>query len=174
MNKNKRKPVKTNLRQERFPYEFIIDLNGQKAAERCGISPKGAKVWASRQLTKANVQAKIKELQEATQQRALMDAEAVERKLDSLISVNLRDFVHEDGSPKAIHELTREQASCVKELETHKTPIGTVCNLKFFDKVQSIRTKMQRLGMLKDVREVVTESYADRIKKLENEANQEK
>lgn len=51
-------------KQERFCQEYLIDLNGTQAAIRAGYSENSAKEEASRQLTKANVQERIKVLQE--------------------------------------------------------------------------------------------------------------
>ncbi len=153
---------KAEIRADRFPYEYIIDLNGKKAAIRCGYSPKTAESQASRLLRKDKVKAKIKELLDAANKKALKGRDEVERILDSLLDFNLRDFVKDDGTPKEIHELTREQAACVKELGVIETQLGTSRTLKFFDKVQALKLKMQRLGMLKDPG---TERMADTFEK---------
>ena len=48
-----------SARQRRFVSEYLIDLNGQKAAERAGYARGSAKVTASRLLTKADVRAAV-------------------------------------------------------------------------------------------------------------------
>ena len=74
----------------------------------------------------------------------------MEAHLDTLIQFNLKDFVDENGNPKPLHELTPEQAVCVKELGVIETQIGTHRSLKFYNKLDAIKLKMQRLGMLKE------------------------
>jgi len=51
-------------KQERFCQEYLIDLNGTQAAIRAGYSESSAKEIASENLTKHNIQERIKALQE--------------------------------------------------------------------------------------------------------------
>lgn len=51
-------------KQERFCQEYLIDLNGTQAAIRAGYSENTAKEIASENLTKPNIQERIKVLQE--------------------------------------------------------------------------------------------------------------
>jgi len=51
-------------KQERFCQEYLIDLNGTQAAIRAGYSESSAKEIASENLTKPNIQERIKALQE--------------------------------------------------------------------------------------------------------------
>jgi phage terminase small subunit len=166
MTKHKNTLTKTAIRENRFPYEYIIDLNATQAAIRCGCSPRSARTLGARLFAKDAIKTKIQELQNAANNKALLTRDEVERALDDLIRFNLRDFVQDDGTPKEIHELTKEQAACVKELGVIETQIGTSRTMKFFDKVQAIKIKMQRLGMLKDGQESTTESYVEKIKRL--------
>ena len=50
-----------NDKQERFCYEYCIDLNASKAAIRAGYSENSARSTASTMLTKSNILARIKE-----------------------------------------------------------------------------------------------------------------
>lgn len=170
--KKKKGKIKKNLREERFPYEYVIDLNGQKAAERCGVAKAGARVWASRTLSKPNVQAKIKELQEKKNQTALMSAEEADRRLTWLARVNFKDLVDNEDNARPMSELTEEQAYCLKEVTFIETQLGTHRKVKVTDPHAALRTVFERRGMLKQVQEVVTESYPDRIKRLEKESKE--
>lgn len=51
-------------KQERFCQEYLIDLNGTQAAIRAGYSENTAKEIASENLTKPNIQERIKVLQQ--------------------------------------------------------------------------------------------------------------
>jgi len=150
-------------------YVKFNDGTAAVRAVRPRLSAASAAVQAVVWLKRPRVQAEIARLRLLLEEKALMGAHEVETHLDALIRFNLRDYVKENGDPKEIHELTRDQAACVKELGIIETALGTSKSLKFFDKVQAIRTKMQRLGLLKDVHEVTTETYAERLKRLRGE-----
>ncbi|HVO65996.1 MAG TPA: terminase small subunit [Syntrophales bacterium] len=136
-----------------FVVEYLKDFNATQAAIRAGYSKKTARNIASENLTKPHIQTAIvnsrNSLKNLTDQ-ALMEARELEQHLDALIRFNLKDFVHENGEPKSIHELTNGQAACIRELGIIETQIGTHRSLKFYDKIQAIKLKMQRLGLLKE------------------------
>jgi len=156
----KKKPGKKDLREARFPYEYVIDLNGQKAAERCGVAPRGARVWASRLLTNTNIKAKIKELQEDAQKRAIKTADDWEREVDVIAFFRGHaDFYKEDGTLKDIKDLTPEQLAVVHEIENTTVgggdkPLVRVTNLKLYDKLKALDMKGKRLGVYKMTLEV--------------------
>jgi hypothetical protein len=162
---------KREMREERFPYEYMIDMNSTKAAIRCGCSERSARTLGARLFAKDNIQRKIKELQEQTNQRALMDANEVERLLDICIRANPKKYANEIGITKGLHELTEDEAFAIDSIDTweKETKDGGLLggtSLKLLNKAQLFNLKMKRLGMLKEVHEVVTEPYADRIKRL--------
>ena len=138
-----------------FARAYVKLREGQAAAIEAGYSAKTARSKASQLLTKVNIKKEIGRLEAARERKDLMKADEVEAELDRLIRFNLKDFVDpETGDSKPLHDLTPEQAACVKEFSTIETPIGTSRNLKFYDKLGAIRTKMQRLGMLVERSEV--------------------
>lgn len=56
-------PALENDRHERFCREYLVDFNGAQAAIRARFAESGARVQASRLLSKPNIQARISELQ---------------------------------------------------------------------------------------------------------------
>lgn len=66
-------------RQQRFVAEFAIDGNATQAAIRAGYSPNGAKVTASRLLTKPNVAAAVSERTQRVLERAEITAADIAR-----------------------------------------------------------------------------------------------
>jgi phage terminase small subunit len=66
-----------NVQQEAFCLEYIVDLNGSKAAIRAGYSEKTARQIASQLLTKLNIQDRIAELKEERSKRTKIDADWV-------------------------------------------------------------------------------------------------
>jgi phage terminase small subunit len=72
---------KLTARQRRFVTEYLIDLNGAQAALRAGYSPLAAKVAASQNLTKPNVQAALAEAIKTREQAAEVNQQWVLSKL---------------------------------------------------------------------------------------------
>ena len=80
--KRKKKPppikiIKRDQRYERFCKEYVIDLNGTRAAIAAGYSKKTARSKASQLLTKVNIKARIAELQNDTGKKLDLTAEIV-------------------------------------------------------------------------------------------------
>ena len=145
----KEKAVKTDLRRSRFPYEYILDFNGKKAAIRCGYSPKTAEAQASRLLRIDKVAEKIQELIEKKNAEALMSAEEADRRLSSLARVNFKDYYDDNGDFKPIKKLTDDQAYCLKEVTLIETSLGSQIKVKTTDPHAALRTVFERRGLLK-------------------------
>lgn len=166
-----RKNGQLTPKESLFVAEYLKDFNATQAAIRAGYSKKTAYHTGYENLKKPQIQTAITNARNSLDNlidKALMQAHEVEAHLDAIIRLNLKDFVHENGEPKSIHELTVEQATCVKEMGILETQIGTHRTLRFFDKLQAIRTKMQRLGMLKEQVTInaPVETYEQRRKRL--------
>lgn len=78
-NKTNKPPSDKKLtdRQERFCREYIIDYNATQAAVRSGYSEKSAAATASENLKKANVLARVRELQAEQRERLCITADWV-------------------------------------------------------------------------------------------------
>lgn len=76
-----RMPIKRKM----FYHEYLIDFNGAKACIRAGYYFKNARHQASRLLTKANTQAKIKELMEARSIKVDLTADMILTELKNII-----------------------------------------------------------------------------------------
>lgn len=61
--------TKLTTKQEQFCQEYLIDLNATQAAIRAGYSSKTANEQGTQNLVKLSIQHRLKELQEARQQR---------------------------------------------------------------------------------------------------------
>ena len=110
-------------RKHRFVKEYIIDLNGTKAAIRAGYSQKTACEQASRLLTDVRVKQAIDaELSKHFKELA-MSAEEVIAELSKLARANMEDYVvHENGdiSPD-LSKCTRDQMAAVQEFTVDTT-----------------------------------------------------
>ena len=163
------KEGKLTPKKRLFVAEYLKDLNATQAAIRAGYSKKTAYIIAHENLRKPKIQKALSEARnsiEKRERRALLQAREVEEYLDELITFNVKDYVDAQGRPKDLHELTDEQARCVKELGTLDTQIGVHRTIKFFDKLQAIEKKMRRLGMFKEVVKVEV-PYADILVKIQ-------
>jgi phage terminase small subunit len=139
-------------KQRLFVAEYLKDLNATQAAIRSGYPKKTANRVGPENLSKPVIQAALSQARNSIEKReeaALLSAYETERELDRVIKFNLKEFVDEEGNPKDLHLLTDEQAACIKELSLIETPLGLHRNLKFYDKLGAIKTKLQRLGLLK-------------------------
>ena len=74
---SKGRKSKKESREEIFCREYVIDLNGARAAIAAGYSKKTAHAAASRLLRNVKVQAKICELQKVVADKLDLDAEKV-------------------------------------------------------------------------------------------------
>ena len=109
-------------KQERFCKEYVIDLNGTKAAIRAGYSEKSAKEEASRLLTNANIEARVKELQSGIGERLEITADMVVKELWALGVYNVKDFVKDDNTIAQLANLERDTVKPVTGIKvTEKT-----------------------------------------------------
>ena len=64
-----------NLKQERFAIEYLVDLNGTRAAIRAGYSGRSASTIAERLLRKVEIQKLISERRDAISKNLEIDNE---------------------------------------------------------------------------------------------------
>jgi phage terminase small subunit len=166
-----RKNGQLTPKEQLFVSEYLKDFNATQAAIRAGYSKKTAYHIGYENLKKPQIQTAIANSHNSLSNltdKALMEAHEVEARLDAIIRFNLKDFVDKDGKPKELHELTVEQVACVREVGIIETQIGTHRSLKFLSKLDAIKLKMQRLGMLKEKIEVNApiETHEQRLRRL--------
>lgn len=141
---------KPTLREERFPYEYLIDLNMAKAAERCGYRGKTSEVLrncAIRLLRKESVQKKLQELVQAQKDKLTIDAEMVIRELHHIATVDVQDAFNSDGTLKPVNEMPEYIRRSISAIEVeelfsgvgeNKTWIGYTKRVKFWEKTKSL------------------------------------
>jgi len=117
-------PQKTNARWNIFVREYLIDLNGARAAIAAGYSEKTARAAASRLLTKSNVQELIEKLTAARAQRLDISADRVLWELAKMAFANMLDYVTVQNGDAYIDlsKLTRDQAAAIQESRSRNTP----------------------------------------------------
>ena len=159
------KRLRDKERRDRFCQEYIVDLNGKKAAIRAGYSPRSAEVTASRLLSQDKVRARITELQAERAERTEISADRVVAELAKLGFSNMLDYLRVDahGDPVLdLSDLTRDQAAAIKEwtIETYTDGHGEEAlgvkrvKFKLEDKLGALTTLGRHLGIFNDRLEV--------------------
>ena len=124
-----------SVRQVRFVDEYLIDLNGTQAAIRAGYSPNGAKVTASRLLTKSNLRALLKRRQAETAARLQVTREDVVRGLLETI-----EMAKEQGDAQAMIRAAAEINKMLGFYASEKAEVafsgGEVVDLKTLTDVE--------------------------------------
>jgi len=160
------RPRKKKLvpRRDRFPEEYIIDLNGTKAAIRCGFSKKTARQAAARLLSNVNIQKKIQELQEARSQRTQITADEVLEELRILLHSDIKNYIeiNEDTGAiraKGFDEMPPNASRALEAITENRTIhesakgedsiVNEKVTFKLHSKAKALELAMQHLGMLK-------------------------
>jgi phage terminase small subunit len=118
--------LNVNPKQARFCNEYIVDLNGKKAAIRAGYQARSAHVTASRLLADPKVQTKVAELQEALAKRTGITVERVLAEYSKLAFANMQDYitVQQDGLAYLdLSKLTRDQAAAIAHFTVEEESI---------------------------------------------------
>jgi len=118
MAENEEIEVELNDKQEKFCYEYCMDLNATQAAIRAGYSENTARSQASQLLTKLNIQARIKHLQDNLAETAGLSRLRV---LNEHMKMAFSSIAHLHNTwieRKEFEELTEDQKACIAEIDT--------------------------------------------------------
>jgi len=85
--------VNLSVKEERFVREYLVDLNGMKAAIRSGYSPKTASSQASRLLTRVKVQEYLQKLKAECVKRCEVSADMLLREFMAIGFSKISDFL---------------------------------------------------------------------------------
>lgn len=83
-------------------------------------SVKAAEAAASRLLSNVNVSAEVERRKEEILEKQKLTTDKVLRELSLIGFANMADYYHPDGRLKEIHELTRDQAGAIQEVNVDK------------------------------------------------------
>jgi phage terminase small subunit len=146
-----------NHKQKRFCQEYIIDLNGTKAAERSGYSQDSAHSIANELLKKPEIKNYIQELEDDRARRTGITADRVIIELAKIAFSDVRSLYKEDGFLKLPHEMG-EEAHFVSSIETDeifghdakvdaKVKQGETKKVKLYDKTRALEHLGKHLGI---------------------------
>jgi phage terminase small subunit len=131
---------KTSIRQQIFAKEYVIDLNGTRAAIAAGYSEKGADVRASELLGNSRVKRLIDQYVTKRASKLEIKADKVLEELARLGFANMHDYIKVQDSDAYIDfsALTRDQAAAIQEITVEEYTEG-----KGEDKRNIKRTKFK-------------------------------
>ena len=147
-----------NARQLQFCKEYVLDWNGTQAAIRAGYSQKTAKVIASQNLTKVNIQAEIERQRNNTEELAGVSKLMVVKELTKFAFHSFDEIHNTWIERKEFEELSKEVKACIQEIDTKvfKKDIGKEgapeiidvehIRIKFVDKRASMETLIKLMG----------------------------
>lgn len=156
-----------NDKHERFCQEYIIDLNGTKAAERAEYSEKTARIQASQLLSKLNIQERIAELKKERSERTQVTQDMVIKELAICGFSDLKDYIEviEDtgviraksfdempkGKSRALQSI-KEDRVIKEDAKGEQVTVYDKINFKLYDKIRALELMGKHLGMFIDVK----------------------
>lgn len=146
-------------KQKRFCEEYIFDFNGARAARAAGYSEDTAKEIASENLTKPNIQAYIKGLEDNLAQTLGISRTRVLREHEKLAFNSIAHLHNTWIERKEFDQLTDDQKACIAEISTQtrveRINKGTddealidvdFVKIKLYDKQKSLDSISRMLG----------------------------
>jgi phage terminase small subunit len=175
---------KTSQRYESFAREYVIDLNGTRAAIAAGYSENGAASQASRLLTKVKVQRIVSNLQSKRASRLDITAERLDEEAYNIAFANMGDFVGVDEHGKPIgldlSKLSPSKWAAVQEIREDTTGGSgdgerkqiLRTTLKLGDKLKALEMLNRIKGRFQDnVKVTLNEGLADQVARFRQEKN---
>jgi phage terminase small subunit len=150
---------KLTAKQEKFCYEYVIDLCGTQAAIRAGYSQKTAHSIASRMLRIVEVQKFIQSLQADLEKTAGITALRVLKEHEKIAFSSISHLHNTWVELKDFKALTAEQKACIKSISTKvlKRNIGTkeepdivdveFVKIELYDKQKALDSIASLLGL---------------------------
>ncbi len=142
-------------KQARFVAEYLKDLNATQAAIRAGYSARTARAIGHENLTKPDIAAAIAAATQKQLAGAELTAARVLEEMRRVAFSDVRALYKDDGTLRAIHELTPEQSAAIASIEVvHKNltagdgQVDTVIKVKAWDKPRSLEMLAKHFGLL--------------------------
>jgi phage terminase small subunit len=143
--------MKLTAKQQLFCDEYLVDLNGTQAAIRAGYSAKTANRIANENLTKPDIQAYITERRKELQEKLQITQERVLAEYAKIGFSDIRHYFNNDGSLKALENLSDDAAGAVGSIEVDEIrlgeeSIGVTKKLKMWNKREALDSICKVLG----------------------------
>lgn len=142
-----------------FCREYLVDMNGTKAAERAGYSEDSAASQASRLLRNDNVAAFLKELIRKRAAAVDLSAERVLAEIMKLAFSDLSQAFNDKGELKSFVDMPEDIRRAIAGVEVDelyegfgkdREQIGVTKKIKLWDKPKSLEMLARHLKLLTD------------------------
>lgn len=142
-------------RRKEFCRQYVIDFNGQLAAERAGYKARSARVTASELLAMPEVKAEVERLTEKKAERAQVTAEEVINELRSIAFANTTDFV-------------KVKDIVLTEKNSKGRPVRRKARIAYIELTADIqKEKLAAISEIKQTRDGIAIKTHDKAKALE-------
>ena len=115
--------AKLTAKQQRFADEYLVDLNGTKAAIRAGYSPKTASVIATENLRKPNICEYIEKRMAEKEDALIAKQDEVLKYLTSVMRRELKEVAVVTTMEKKVFYAPDEKGTMRKNEVTKETPV---------------------------------------------------
>jgi phage terminase small subunit len=136
-----------NPRQQRFVDEYLVDLNGYRAAVRAGYADKGARNIASRLLRKPEIAERVEKAKEERRERLRITADRVLAELARIAFADIGRLVVRDAtglSLKDTNELSPDDLAAIAAIEVSADGKGRV---RLHSKLRALDAIARHLGL---------------------------
>lgn len=143
-------------REERFCEEFLVDLNGTRAAIRSGYSSKTAYSIAHELLQKPHIAAYVEQLKVERSTRTRITADRVLAELASIAFSDLRDYSCNDAGQMRLAagapSFAARAVASIKRKKHYgkKGEFEATVEFKLWDKVAALRQLAPHVGLVTD------------------------
>ena len=135
---------KLTPKQARFISEYLIDLNATQAARRAGYSPRSAASIGHENLRKPEIRVVLNARIMDRESRTAVSQDKVLQELSEVAFFDPRKLFREDGTIRALSELSRIEAACIVSLEVLNG--GKSYRLKLANKTNALEALANHLG----------------------------
>jgi phage terminase small subunit len=162
--------------QKRFVEEYLVDLNGKRAAIRAGYSSRSAEVQGSRLLRNDKVKKALESAMKARSRRTKVTADRVVAELAKIAFANMCDYWSRSGETLDLSRIDQDRMAAVEEIAVDETinSSGVLyrrTRVKLRDKVGALASLARHLGMAAD-RHAVEGSVEQRVLRMSPEERQ--
>lgn len=157
-------------RRDRFPLEYLLDLDATKAAKRSGFSPKSAASIGCRLLAQPDVQAEVARLNAERIKRLELSVDDAVREIYSIATADvIGAFDAETGNLLPVQEWPAPlRRSCsgfeIAEVKVDGETTTTIRKARFWSKDKNLDMLMRHLSGYAPTKVVVADAtYADLV-----------
>ncbi|HUK11470.1 MAG TPA: terminase small subunit [Stellaceae bacterium] len=165
------KPTKLSARQKRFVEEYLVDLNGKRAAIRAGFSENKADSCGARLLRNRLVGPAVKKAMENRARRTRITADRVLREYARIAFADIRRVTNWDEKlglvAKASNEMSDDDAAAIAEVRADAN--SKTLRVRLHDKKRALDAIARHLGLFSRHQPTAPESpavLAERVREL--------